>query len=313
MADEPTLSPYWAQFYATWEEFDDVVRWIFPDGVEIAGYSLSADRLADLGRLSINSNLSVALAAAIKQGLGRDRATALRDFFGVIDPLQYEASKDRRGGGGRFGESFVNALIDPSNTPGALMSQIVVPNIYRLSIRSRIGTQAVVNVLHLRGTSPGLEEDAVDVARAAWIKPTGPFSYVGNTSLVLEEVAAVDLSSINGGIYRDETSLTAGGTSQLATAGACALIQWNGQNRNRSARGRTYFGPLKESVVNPDGRTLANSIRESIENVWTAFRADLAAGGFEMGVLSRTQATFYPIVRQSCAQIIATQRRRIRS
>lgn len=313
MAEDPTLAPYWAQFYATWEEFDAAVRWLFPEGVEIAGFSVSADRLAGLGRFSVGSNLSVALAAAIKQGLGKDRAQAVRDFFGVVSPLEYEASKDRRGGGGRFGEAFVDALAAPVNNPGALMAQIVVPNVYRLSVRATVGTQDVVNVLHFLGAGPGMEQDLVDDFSPLWFGLALPAGLIGNTSMVWRDVTAVDLSSINGGIYMDSTPFSVTTSVQLATAGAAALIQWNGGTRNRNARGRTYYGPLRESHVDTDGRTLASASRTAFENAWETFRTAMVSAGWTLGVLSRQTATFYPATRMTIAPIIATQRRRIRS
>lgn len=313
MAEDPTLAPYWAQFYATWEEFDAAVRWLFPDGVEIAGFSVSADRLAGLGRFSVGSNLSVALAAAIKQGLGKDRAQAVRDFFGVVSPLEYEASKDRRGGGGRFGEAFVDALAAPVNTPGALMAQIIVPNVYRLSARATVGTQDVVNVLHFLGAGPGLEEDLVDDFKTNFFGISLPAGLIGNTSVIWRDVTAVDLSSIDGGIYLDSTPFAVTTSAQLATAGAAALVQWNGGTRNRNARGRTYYGPLRESHIDTDGRTLAAATKTAFEAAWETFRAAMVTAGWTLGVLSRQTSTFYPVTRMTIAPIIATQRRRIRS
>lgn len=312
MAD-PTLDSYWGQFFATWDEWDNTINWLFPEGVSVAGVTIDVERIKALGRLSPNTHLSVAIAAAVKQGLGQDRVRALRDFAAVIDPLEWDAKRGGRGGGGAFGPAFVNALENPLPDLGALMAQTVITNGYRLTIRSSVGSQEVVNVMHFLGGGPGEEQTLAQAAVTAWGGAGRPFLAVGNSAVQLREIEATDLSSTSGGIWVETPTGIVGATQQLATAGAAALIQWNGQTRSRNSRGRLYLGPLRENQVETDGRTLATGVATTLTNAITGFRADLAALGFNLHVLSRATNTMFPVTLMRVAPIIATQRRRIRS
>lgn len=313
MADEPVLDGYWAQYFSTWDEWDNTIDWLFPSGVSVAGVDLQPSRLKELGRFSPNTYLSIAVAAAVKQGLGQDRVQALRDFFGVIDPLEYEAKTKRRGGGGTFGASFTEALSTPLPDLGGLMAQVVINRGYRVTIKSRVGSQEVVNVLHFLGPSTGLEKDAAQTMHAFWKSTQGGYTVLGNNAVTFEGVEAVDLSSINGGIWWEADGDAGLIASQIATAGAAALVQLNGQTRNRNSRGRIYFGPLRESDVSPDGRTLTTGGKNMATNLVSNMQAAMGAEGFVLQVLSRATATMFPVTLVRVADIIATQRRRIRS
>lgn len=313
MADEPVLDGYWSQYFATWDEWDNTIDWLFPSGVSVAGVNLEPSRLKELGRFSPNTYLSIAVAAAVKQGLGQDRVQALRDFIGVVDPLEYQAKTKRRGGGGDFGASFTDALSAPLPDLGGLMAQVIINRGYRVTIKSRVGSQQVVNVLHFLGPSTGLEKDAAEAMHAFWKGAQGGYSLLGNNAVTFEGVEAVDLSSINGGIWW-EADGDAGLTSlQLATAGASALVQLNGQTRNRNSRGRIYLGPLREADLQGDGRTLTVQAKTRAETLISNMRTAMGAEGFVLQVLSRATATMFPVTLVRVADIIATQRRRIRS
>lgn len=196
---------------------------------------------------------------------------------------------------------------------GAAMAQIVVPNVYRLTVEAGVGSQSLVNVFHARGTGPGQEQAAATAFQTAWKIANGPWLSVGNTAVSLRQFQAVDLSSTQGGIWTivDNTANATAGA--LATAAASALVQWNGANRSRTSRGRTYLGPLRETQVQDDGRSLVGGSVTILNTAMTNFRTSMSGAGFEVGVLSRSTATWYPITRQLIAPIIATQRRRIRS
>lgn len=313
MADDPVLDGYWAQYFSTWEEWDNTIDWLFPSGVAVAGVNLEPGRLKELGRFSPNTYLSIAVAAAVKQGLGQDRVQALRDFFGVVDPLEYQAKTKRRGGGGDFGASFLDALDTALPDLGGLMAQVVINRGYRVTIKSRVGSQEVVNVLHFLGNTTGQEKDAAQTMFTFWKSADGGYTHLGNQSMTFEGVEAVDLSSVNGGIWWEADGTALPSSLQLATAGAAALVQLNGQTRNRNSRGRIYLGPLREADLNADGRTLTASAKGRVNTLVTNMRTAMMTKGFELQVLSRATSTMYPVTLVRVADVIATQRRRIRS
>jgi hypothetical protein len=74
-----------------------------------------------------------------------------------------------------------------------------------------------------------------------------------------------------------------------------------------------YLGPIMESDLNPDGRTLGAGNQTNFATAITAFRNSLTASGFPLVVLSRTLSQAFPVTSSLVESTIATQRRRIRS
>lgn len=193
------------------------------------------------------------------------------------------------------------------------MAQVVINRGYRVTIKSRVGSQQVVNVLHFLGPTTGLEKDAAQTMFTFWKSNQGGQVLLGNTAVTFEGVEAVDLSSLNGGIWWEADGTAGPSTLQLATAGASGLVQLNGQTRNRNSRGRIYLGPLREADLQADGRTLTPSAQTRMGSIINDMRTAMGAKGFVLQVLSRATSTMYPVTLVRVAEIIATQRRRIRS
>lgn len=190
---------------------------------------------------------------------------------------------------------------------------LILPNVYLVSIGAQMGGRAVVNVIGVRGSSAGQENAAAQAVRTAWKVSGGPLGSLPSV-YNLVQFQAMDLSSATGGIYT-QADTTAGTTTSegASTAAASALIKWNGTSRSRSTRGRMYFGPLRESQINPDGRTLTSATISALNGCFTAFRNSLSSSGFTLCVVSRKTATAYDVTAHNCEATIATQRRRIRS
>ena len=102
------------------------------------------------------------------------------------------------------------------------MAQIVVPNVYRLTVEAGVGSQSLVNVFHARGTGPGQEQAAATAFQTAWKIANGPWHSVGNTAVSLRQFQAVDLSSTQGGIWTivDNTANATAGAHAPAVASA---------------------------------------------------------------------------------------------
>jgi hypothetical protein len=198
------------------------------------------------------------------------------------------------------------------NYPENIMSTLIIPNAFQVSIQMTSGGQVVENVIGVTNAG-GTASGAASAVRAAWEGTTGPLKRLSSL-IVMTNYHAVDLSSAFGTIF-DLSSSAVGGvstTNSLATMGACALVSWNGSQRSRSTRGRLYFGPILESNINADGRTLGPGDRSNITNAFTQFRSDLASAGYPLAVLSRTLSQAFPVSSNATELVIATQRRRIR-
>lgn len=192
------------------------------------------------------------------------------------------------------------------------MATLIIPNAFQVSIEAESGGQPVVNVIGVTN-SGGTAAGAAAAVKAAWETNPGPLLRL--SSLVqMRNYRAVDLSSAFGDIA-DLPSTAQGSvttSNSLSTLAASALITWNGSQRSRSTRGRLYFGPIGEGVVNTDGRTLVPTAQSQIGTSFEAFRSSLAAAGYPLAVLSRKNLQAYPVSSFAVETVIATQRRRIR-
>lgn len=193
------------------------------------------------------------------------------------------------------------------------MGQVILPNIYQCVVNAVSGSQDVVNVFGVQGSSSGQEVAACLAVKNAWKVASGPLS-VKSSLYVLTQFRAMDLSTANGGIAVLSDTASGGQAGQtLATNAACALVKWNGGTRSRSSRGRLYFGPLAEADIQGDGRTLDTTKQTGINTAFTNFRNSLNGAGFPLVVISRKIPQAFPVTSHIVESIIATQRRRIRA
>lgn len=191
---------------------------------------------------------------------------------------------------------------------------LVIANTYRIAVRMQAGGKDITNVFGVRGSTSGQQAAAAAAALAAWKVANGPLSQLSNL-VQMADVTAVDLSSATGGITVVTDATTGGGTTgfALSTRASAALVTWNSGTRSKSARGRMYYGPLRESDIDTDGATLLGARAAAIGTAFTAFRSSLATAGFPLVVISQKLASTTDVTSQSVQTTIATQRRRLRS
>jgi hypothetical protein len=195
---------------------------------------------------------------------------------------------------------------------GQEMTTLVIPNVYRCSIQALSGGQQVDNVVGLRGTAAGQQVAAAAALKTAWEAATGPISQQ-MTAYVVQSYYVVDLSSLTGGITTLGSTKVGAIAGSLSTNAACALVKWNGGSRSRSTRGRMFFGPLGETNINADGRTLSPAYITALTTAFTNFMSSLSGAGFNLCVISPTLSSATNVTTFSVESVIGTQRRRIRS
>lgn len=275
-----------------------------PDHVQAGPLSLSRESLIDLAWLAPASAAGLAGRLFYQAGnvQGSDQSTSLSLLQAQLDNLA-------RGGVQPLG----NASSGTDLTEGVNVTQIVLANTYEATVRMVSGGRAVDNVFHFTGTGSGQEQACCTALQTSWKGSGKPFAYMDNkVSLVSFQV--VDLSTINGGIYTiADTTAGSKTAASIATRAACVLVQYNGQTRNRSSRGRTYFGPLYEAEVDIDGATLTGSAQTLFAGYFTTFRAGMTTAGFTQCVLSRKLVASFAVTFQRIQPTIATQRRRLRA
>jgi hypothetical protein len=213
-----------------------------------------------------------------------------------------------------FSSSYPGANTDLITGGYSMATILVIPNVYRCSIQMVTSTRQVVNVVGLHGSTSGQQVAAATALRTAWELTAGPLKAL-SALVTMTGYQVMDLSSTTGGIATLASAAAGGvGTSNsLATRAASALIKWNGASRSLSTRGRMYFGPLMETDINTDGATLGAASLGLFSTAFTNFRNSLSGAGFTLCVISRKLALATDVSNHSVENIIATQRRRIRS
>lgn len=293
------LNSFFSQFYASVDELRNAAALFVPESVLIGGLPFSREALVASASILGPGFQQYALWQYLTQGLPAST---------VPNPVSQQLAA-----GGAY-PTWADDIGGPGGswTTGETMT-VIIPNAYRVSIVMSSGTRDVVNVVGVLGTASGQETAAATAVLAAWKVANGPLSKLCNL-VAMQWVEATDLSSSSGGIARvaDTTTGTLTGLS-LATAGAAALVKWNGNSRSRSTRGRTYYGPIDEGMISADGRTLSSSAKTNVNTAFTNFRNSLVTAGFPLQVISRTQNAVHAVTLQTVEDTIATQRRRIRS
>lgn len=188
---------------------------------------------------------------------------------------------------------------------------LIIPDCFQVSIQAVCGGHVIENVIGVRN-NVGSSAGAAGAVKVAWENTNGPLDNLP-AEYAMTNYHAVDISSSSGAIV-DDASTTAGGivAVSLATRAACALVQWNGSTRNRSSRGRMYFGPLYEGALDADGATINSTVRTNLGTAITQFLTDLNSQNYPLVVLSRVLSEAFPVTTSAVEGTCATQRRRLR-
>lgn len=276
---------------------------VTPATVSAGSWELSRDQVIDLAWLNPASLAGIA-ARLFYQG-GGVQAQSQSSCSSLI---QAQLDNLVRGGSNPLGPAVAGSDL----TAGVTVPQIVIANTYRVTMRAVFGGQAIENVYHFTGSAPGQEQACATQFQAAFKNVAGPIRLWDN-KFTLVEFEAVDLSSINGGIWVINDT-TAGTRTAAECSGrqVCALITYNGQTRNRSSRGRLYHGPLYEGDIATDGATLNTTPQGLISTSYSNLRNLMISNGFQPCVLSRVLVQTFAITQARVENTIATQRRRLR-
>lgn len=190
------------------------------------------------------------------------------------------------------------------------MATLIIPGAYMVAINAESGGQTVTNVIGVSGIINQAEQIALAV-ELAWLQTDGPLSQ-HPASYAMRSIRVTDLSSATGEVV--ERTVVGSGIQSggLATNASCAIISYSNGSRSRSGRGRLYHGPLTETQMNPDGRTVTSSIITRLTTAYELFKSALEIAGYSWVVISRKLSTFTPVTSPACQALSGTQRRRLR-
>lgn len=168
------------------------------------------------------------------------------------------------------------------------MPFIPTPRGVEVVVKATQNTIPVVNVYHVDVAGPVDDTNLQDVRNVFGTWMTGTLLPLLDSSYVLNEIVATDISVANG--HQFSTSYTtgnAGGISgQPAAANAAVVISWRTASIGRSFRGRTYIGGLNNGILvsaQNIGTTYATSFAGAAQDLIDL----LTTAGYILSVLSK--------------------------
>jgi hypothetical protein len=173
-------------------------------------------------------------------------------------------------------------------------------------------TRPIDNVIGIKSASPTSVTAIGNAVKTAWEATTSPLK-MHSTGTTMVGYKVVDLSSTTGAVTTIASASIGAVSGTVAVLSGSALVQYGTGTRSRSARGRMYHGPLAVTQVNADGRTIPTTVQTNLQAAYAAFQASITAAGFEWVVLSRKYSIDHPISTIAVSNLVATQRRRMRS
>jgi hypothetical protein len=192
------------------------------------------------------------------------------------------------------------------------MATLVIPQTMQIAIEMTCSGQPVWNVLHFKDTGTfGVPSVVLANVKTAWEKAAGPLK-IKSSSVTMVGYHYTDLRSTTGAVAFLGSTTAGGVAGGLSTMASTALIKLSTGTRSRSQQGRLYHGPLLETQINTDGRTLDSTHATALATAYNGFISDLNVGTFYWAIASRKLLTSTPITSVGVASVIATQRRRLR-
>jgi hypothetical protein len=194
------------------------------------------------------------------------------------------------------------------------MVTLVVPDTIQIAVEMTSSGQQVFNVIGFRvDLISGLISPAGTLAfvKAAWEQTNGPLARHLNT-VTMVGYHYTDLRSSTGATAFLGSSAVGGMSDFISTMASCAVVKLSANTRSRSEHGRLFHGPLGESDINPDGRTISSTCLNGLTTAYGLLKSDMLTHGFGWSVISRKLATSKDIASIGVGSIIGTQRRRIR-
>lgn len=193
------------------------------------------------------------------------------------------------------------------------MATLVIPNTVQIVVEMNCSGQQVINVLHFThavGTFTNGNE-ILAAFKTAWERLGGPLK-IRSSLVTMVGYKFTDLGSLNGAVASLSSNVAGGGSAAISTMASAALVKFGGGTRSRSSSGRLYHGPLLEVDINADGRTMSPAAATAITAAYTTLDTEMAAQGLTLAVASRKNQTAFDVASIGTANVIATQRRRLR-
>ena len=192
------------------------------------------------------------------------------------------------------------------------MATLVIPGTVQVAIEMTCSGQPVWNVIHL-DIADGIDTptSTLNDVKTAWEAVGGPLK-TRTTALAMVGYHYTDLRSTTGATAFLGSATTGAVVGALSTMASNGLVKLSSGTRARSGQGRLFHGPLAESQIQADGRTLDATFLTTLSTAYSGFRTAINVGSRRWVVASRKFLTKTEITSVGVSSIIATQRRRLR-
>jgi hypothetical protein len=196
------------------------------------------------------------------------------------------------------------------------MSLPVISDTFRCAIRATLGTQDVVNVVHVINAVTSAPQDIANDVGHAWVAAGGSLSTRQSSFLHYVDIAVTPL---DGGTATaicipDDFPTDGGISATVSAAQAAAIITWSTGVAGRSFRGRTYLGGIPVTHLNDEGTLYKADILPDLENAANSTLSGLDGmhgSGSSLAVASYVLAAATPVNRATARLYLGTQRRRV--
>lgn len=191
---------------------------------------------------------------------------------------------------------------------------LVVPDTIQIAIEMTASGQQIFNIIGLRtnlisaGDSPST---TLGLVKTAWEQANGPLKKHSN-QVTMVGYHYTNLTSTTGATAYLGSTEAGGLAGTFNSMAACAVVKLSGGTRARSEHGRLFHGPLLQSDVNADGRTIAAGTITALQTAYGLFKSNMGGVGYGWAVISRKNSTSKDISDIGVAGILGIQRRRIR-
>lgn len=188
---------------------------------------------------------------------------------------------------------------------------LVVPQTVQVGIEMQCSGQPVWNVLGFTNAFGSSPSYIMNLVKTEWERTNGPLK-LKPSQVTMVGYHFMDLSSTSGAVAFLGSTTAGGVTTALSTMASSALVKLSTGTRSRSQQGRLYHGPLGETQIDADGRTIASTYLTNLSAAYETFRVNMLAGNTGWQIISRKNSTSTGVTQLSVSGLVATQRRRQR-
>lgn len=192
------------------------------------------------------------------------------------------------------------------------MPFVPIPSTVRLAIRGSFQGQQIVNVLHYRypGAAPDTD-DLIAFCLEWWTNHGTAWRGVHSDAYSVLELVARDIATAGGA--QGSIPLTANNTGTIAgdpcPGNVAVVISWRTGLSGRTARGRTYIGPIPEPNVS------GNTVNSGLVTVLATLAGQLIGAaftdGYELAIASLKDGLSRVVISSVIDALVDSQRRRL--